>query len=397
MSQFSLGAYTVHPEFAIIERRETNDRGEFRLIDVAPGQYFLRVPPAGKPTDELSRLHAAFYPSVTGLTRAKKFEVRPGEEVRLEDIVLTPSTLKPILVRTIDATGENARSAPSVSLFGGPTVDPPATIGLVDGVPAIRPDEPGNYKVCTSRVYMVEGPPRFAHAQNACADIVYTGDSLEITLTLRKAVASLTGRVLLEESDGASTVPLAGVDIGGVGVGHGANYGGRSDANGFFKSLTPIPDGPVTMRFLDAPEGYYVASILQGSRDALAEGVLVAGEDTNLDVRVRKGVGVVTGTVAGTDGKPADRATIVLIPEGQLARRADKDNTHRMATTNLNGTFEVRNIIPGRYRVYAMAQMEEGAYLDADVFKPYEDESTPVEISKDARVSLQLRQISSRE
>jgi hypothetical protein len=41
--------------------------------------------------------------------------------------------------------------------------------------------------------------------------------------------------------------------------------------------------------------------------------------------------------------------------------------------------------------------MEEGAYLDADVFKPYEDESTPVEISKDARVSLQLRQISSRE
>jgi hypothetical protein len=199
MSQFSLGAYTVHPEFAIIERRETNDRGEFRLIDVAPGQYFLRVPPAGKPTDELSRLHAAFYPSVTGLTRAKKFEVRPGEEVRLEDIVLTPSTLKPILVRTIDATGENARSAPSVSLFGGPTVDPPATIGLVDGVPAIRPDEPGNYKVCTSRVYMVEGPPRFAHAQNACADIVYTGDSLEITLTLRKAVASLTGRVLLEE------------------------------------------------------------------------------------------------------------------------------------------------------------------------------------------------------
>jgi hypothetical protein len=151
------------------------------------------------------------------------------------------------------------------------------------------------------------------------------------------------------------------------------------------------------MRFLDAPEGYYVASILQGSRDALAEGFLVAGEDTNLDVRVRKGVGVVTGTVAGTDGKPADRATIVLIPEGQLARRADKDNTHRMATTNLNGTFEVRNIIPGRYRVYAMPQMEEGAYLDADVFKPYEDESTPVEISKDARVSLQLRQISSRE
>jgi protocatechuate 3,4-dioxygenase beta subunit len=397
-SQISLGAYSDHPELTVLATRDTDDRGEYRIIDVRPGQYFLRVPPPGRPQDELSPLGATFYPGVTGLTRAKTFEVRAGEELRLGDIVLTPSTLLPILVRTIDATGGNARGS-LLSLFGGPAPDhPPSTTGVVGGVPAIRPDEPGNYMVCAGMTFLVDTPIRFAHTRNACTDVVYTGDRLEITLTIAKAVGNLNGRVLVESEDGIGTAtPLAGASIGGIGVGPGTNYGGTSDANGYFQGLHPIPDGPVRLRALNLPEGYYVASIHQGSRDALHDGVLVAGQDTNLDVRVRKGVGRLTGVITGSDGRPVDYAVVTLIPEGELAQRPDKDNTHRTTKTNLNGTFEIRNIIPGRYRAYALAKMEDGAHLDAQFFKPFAEQSTLVEISKDSDIVLKLSRIEPRD
>jgi hypothetical protein len=95
----------------------------------------------------------------------------------------------------------------------------------------------------------------------------------------------------------------------------------------------------------------------------------------------------------GEDGKPVDHAFVVLIPLGPLAARPDKDNTHRTATTNLNGTFEIRNIIPGKYRAYAFAKIEDGAYLDSQFFLPYEEQSTLVEISRGAAVSTELHQI----
>ena len=395
MSQISLGAYSDHPEFTVIATRETDDRGEYRLFDVAPDRYFLRIPPPGKPGDTMSPLSAVFYPGLPGLTNAKSFVIRAGDDVQLGDLVLMPSILQPIRVLTTDLTGGRVlSSAPTLTLFGGPAADnPPATRGFLDGAPAIRPDEPGNYTICSSLDFLVETPTRFAYTQNACADVVYTGGPQEITLTIRKQAAHLTGRVLLRRPDGAPAIPLANVRIGGVGIGPGSNYGGLSDKDGFFKSLTTVPDGPIAMRFLNAPDGYYIESIHQGTRDAMIDGVLVAGDDTNLDVRASQGVGKLNGTIVGGDGKPVDYAIVVLLPEGQLAVRPDKDNTHRTSTTNLNGSFEIRNIIPGKYRVYAFTKIEDGAYLDAKFFQPYEEQSTLVEIGRDATVSTQLRQI----
>jgi protocatechuate 3,4-dioxygenase beta subunit len=128
-------------------------------------------------------------------------------------------------------------------------------------------------------------------------------------------------------------------------------------------------------------------------RDALAEGYLVSDQNTDLDVRVAQSASVVYGRVVDNEGKPVDRAAIVLAPQGALAPRADKENTHRVTTTNLKGTFEIRNVIPGTYRAYALAKIEEGSHLDATVFKPFDEQSTRVDVTRDAKVSVELQQI----
>lgn len=393
-SHASLGAFSDRAELhalpvgpmgpPYLSGGQTNDRGEYRFFDVPPGKYFLRVPSPGRQENlltlpDFSPLGAAFYPGVAGLTKAKEIEVPEGEEVRLNDIVLEPSPLQPIRAR---APSPDPRRRMSPSISGGPGLEEaPATIAQIDGVLVIRPDEPGNYTVCFG----------------GCTEVTYTGAAMELELTATPPRSSPTGRVLLEQPDGAPPVPLANVDVGGVGgKGLGNNRQATSETDGSFRSSSLVPDGPFTFRFLTAPDGYYISDIRQGSRDALREGLLVAGEDTNLDVRVVKSSSVLRGRILGADGKPVDRGFIVLIPQGALAPRADKFNTHRFATTNLNGTFEIRNVIPGMYRAFALAKVQSGSHLDAQVFKPYEEQSTPVEIGKDAAISIDLRLIPQR-
>jgi hypothetical protein len=55
--------------------------------------------------------------------------------------------------------------------------------------------------------------------------------------------------------------------------------------------------------------------------------------------------------------------------------------------------FEIRNVIPGTYRAYAFAKIQEGSHLDAAVFKPFEAQSTVVEISRNGNVSAELKRI----
>jgi hypothetical protein len=96
-SYASLGGLSDHPELWGAHTAVVNDRGEYRFIDVQPGKYFLRVP-----SPDFSPFGAKFYPGVEGLTKAEQIEIRAGQELRLNDIVLSRTTLQPIRVR---ATG----------------------------------------------------------------------------------------------------------------------------------------------------------------------------------------------------------------------------------------------------------------------------------------------------
>ena len=377
-----LGGLSDHPVLHTAHEATVNDRGEYRFIDVPPGKYFLRVPSPSPPNlllgqvPPLSPLGALFYPGVAGVTKAEQIEVRSGAELRIRDLVLTPTSLQPIRIR----------GGLEPALYGRPGSDEPQyTRFEINGIRVVRPDEPGTYIVCALK--MVVDPDRNVGrgVLSACKDVVYTGAALEVDLTPTMPRGYLTGRVLLDETP---PVPFAGVYLGASLSGWPGNLGATSGPDGSFKSTYPEREGLATLRFLEVPDGYYVSSVRQGSRDALTEGILHSDQDTGLDVRVVQSRSALRGRVPGSD-----RAYIVLIPQGDLALRHDKENTHRITRTNLNSTFEIGNIIPGRYRAYALMKIQEGAHLDASVFKPFEEQSTLVEIPRNGNVSIELKLI----
>jgi hypothetical protein len=92
----------------------TDDRGQYRIISLPPGSYFLSFasrprPPAFlgsfQPPDPLD-IGPVLYPGVTEVSKAVIVEVRAGEETRLNTVTLNP-LLRPgaIRFRIINDTG----------------------------------------------------------------------------------------------------------------------------------------------------------------------------------------------------------------------------------------------------------------------------------------------------
>jgi hypothetical protein len=90
----------------------------------------------------------------------------------------------------------------------------------------------------------------------ACKDVVYTGAALEVELTPTMPRGYLTGRVLLDETP---PVPFAGIYLGAsILSGPPGNLGATRGPDGSFKSTYPEREGLANLRFVSAPDDYYV-------------------------------------------------------------------------------------------------------------------------------------------
>lgn len=79
------------------------------------------------------------------------------------------------------------------------------------------------------------------------------------------------------------------------------------------------------------------------------------------------------------------QATIVAVP----AKR-EREDLYQTATSDQNGSFEMRGLAPGEYRVYAWREIEPQAWLDPEVLKQAEPNSTPLKLTASQRATVQL-------
>jgi carboxypeptidase family protein len=80
-------------------------------------------------------------------------------------------------------------------------------------------------------------------------------------------------------------------------------------------------------------------------------------------------VGTVSGTVQHANGEPAGRVRVTVIPDGANLGR---DDLSRFAFTEEDGAYQVKDIAPGEYNVFAWEDVEVGAPQDPEFRKPFE-------------------------
>ncbi len=134
----------------------------------------------------------------------------------------------------------------------------------------------------------------------------------------------------------------------------------------------------------------YMKSAQAGNADVLSGGVHVGKNNESLRIVISSSSGSIYGRVMESDQETAVPARMMLVPGTSNRNRWDLFVPVAVSST---GRFSVVGIPPGDYKIFAWAHADEGAWLDSEFLKFYEDRATPVHIEADSSVGVEVKLI----
>jgi len=346
---------------------KSDDRGEFRLSGMPPGEYYVRASGTvdGKPV-------FAYYPGANNVESAALVRVRGGDEIPA-DMRIPPSNLFRISGKIVNTIPELANEPQGFVLMprdrniddGTATILPNlaggnepgyfeirALPGSYDLMPAARATGEGNLHYYTTRI-PIEVRDRDVDGITVA---ITRGAGLTIQVNARAVPSlSLPGLRLGLRSVDAFASPLA------------INFGLRPVSPDARVEFGVVPVGTYALT-MPATSGIYVADIRQSGRSVLDQGRITVGKDSAdpVEVVLAADGGRIEGTVEGAD-KTSTTVRVSLIPEG--ARR-DNLLLYRRAAL-VQGRFALTDVPPGNYRLYAWEDLPVGADENAEFMAAY--------------------------
>jgi hypothetical protein len=79
-----------------------------------------------------------------------------------------------------------------------------------------------------------------------------------------------------------------------------------------------------------------------------------------------------------------------VIPDPPNPKLEDR---YKTATTDQNGQFSIKGLSPGKYRIYAWEDIENGSQFDPDFMKPLEGLGLAVTVEENGRQAAPLKLI----
>jgi hypothetical protein len=356
---------------------QTDDRGEFRLSSMPPGEYYVRA------SGNLSEATGTYYPDVPDAEFAVLVPIRGADEFPL-NIRLSPAKLFRISGTVVNAIPELASDPIEFLLL-------PRDPKFVEPITAVLPNmargrgqgyfeinaPPGIYDLLPSAGAIAPGNPR-----------EYTGRA-GIEVRDRDvegiAVAITRGADLNVQVDTSALPSFRQVSLG-FGLRHldllvnaltSSRLSGRPLSAGGKIEFRGLPEGAYALTFPATAPGFYVADIRQGARSIYDQGRITVGKDSAepVEVVLAANGGSVSGTVEGAD-KASSPIRVSLIPEG--VRRENLLFYKRAAVTN--GRFAFTDLPPGSYKLFAWEDLPTGADENAEFMRQYEQRGRAVTI-----------------
>ncbi len=384
----------------------TDDLGNFRIFGLDPGRYFVRVTPSimsislaptvGSTSQPQQSYLPVYYPGTTDQSAASLVEVESGQTAGGLVFTLTRSRAFRIQAQVQNmaiATGQvlsalrprKAMAAPGELRFSG--VDPKGRINIL-GV------SPGSYTLAVSAA-SEDGKP-----WNAAADIdIVDRDETGLSLVLSPGL-EVPGEVRVEEAPSITMKSLR-VTAGGPNLmrlmtgtttySFGSSGNAQVGEDGKFLLSGMSPDkSDVTVTGL--PDGCYIKSVQYSDQEILESGLdLSKGVAGSLLIAVRGDGATLEGSVTDKDSKPVTAATVVLIPKSASRRASAK--FYKNASTDQQGKFSLKSVMPGEYSAYAWEDVETMAWMDPAFVKTVEDKGVDITMDPSGRQQLQLTAI----
>jgi hypothetical protein len=136
------------------------------------------------------------------------------------------------------------------------------------------------------------------------------------------------------------------------------------------------------------PEGTYIKSIHLGGEDVKKMGLdLTSGSGGALEILLSPNAADISGVVHKEGGDAATGVRVTLWSP-------DDPDSLKIANTDQNGAFKLRNVAPGDYRIVAWEDVEPGLLQDPDFRARFENRAATLKIEENAHETPEVKLLS---
>jgi 5-hydroxyisourate hydrolase-like protein (transthyretin family) len=381
-----------------------DDRGHYSFGHLAPGTYFVAVSarpwyaqygnPGERPTDsddaarvaeEHQQLDVAypmtFYPSADDSSGATAIILHPGDRVTA-DVAIRAMPAVHLRVKTGDednkTAGDNTpRGFPRVSqrIFEGALVPVMSAQGQTTTVGAYE------YTGIAPGHYVVEMPEPGGKRAGWFKEMDLSG-TVEIDARENPPLVSIAGALMLEggaRPSGKIYVVLANRASAETFVAE-VNAKGNFDFNDM-----EVRPGTYDIVLNNAP-GFQIKSMLAKGARAVGQTLEISANSVQLVVTATHAVARIDGTVI-RDDKPFAGAMVVLVPRDPTSNLT----LFRRDQSDSDGTFTLREVLPGPYTVIALENGWELDWANPATLQPYLKNGTPIEVTGEGKLNVKVQ------
>jgi hypothetical protein len=395
---------------------QTNDLGEYRLINLAPGRYFISATDNRRTIQTFAQERpgragtvqegniTTYYPNGADISSAVAVDVAAGAEMRGSDIRLLQAKVYTVRGKTADASG--APPSAFLQLMRKDTSGnlPPFLNG--GGSSQVRPDGTFEFRGILPGTYVLQLAQVIAINGNQPADLtgrmeVTVGES-DIDNLLLPLVPhpEITGTVTLEDGDFTSLVKPAqntpGAAVGGNAVrpqpgrltivlnqiesGPGGPSNAQVKEDGTFR-FSGVNLSKYALNFGGLPQGTYLKSARFGGQDVTKAVIdTTSGAGGTLELVLSSKSADITGSVQDDKGEARSGIMITLWPK---ISDPNPIGGVRPSTTDQNGGFQFKGLAPGDYYIAAWEDVDVSLMLGGTEFlNHFTGEATSVTLSE---------------
>jgi hypothetical protein len=335
---------------------QTDDRGEYRIFGLKPGEYYIRATDSSEPVRNTSADQSfwvkeflgseyapVYYPGVLQVGQAQAVSIRPGDEVQAD--VSMPR------VKTVDVAGQ-------VIGPGGPAKNTWVRLGEPGGDNSgverqDTPDEKGKFRLRgvppgSYVIVVYQRSENNVYESGARQKVEVGREGIEsLTISLGGG-ASFRGRVTATDP-GPVELDRIGVALSPIDEDEELGGYGRVKKDGTFE-IASVGDGNYAVSVWGLKEDWYVKSVRLGATDILENGLqLEKSPGGVLQVVVSSGSAQLEGSVSDHDNAVIG-ARVRVVPDPETPYNRFRAESTRADQT---GHFSLVGLAPGKYRVLA--------------------------------------------
>jgi len=354
----------------------TNDRGEYRLDDIVPGQYYLRARQRYGKTEPLVQ---QFLGGAREWKDSAILSINGGENLTGVDFQMTSDPPIPVHGRVtgLPDTGHNAEAI-SIMLWqtdedGEGYMGIPYTLKAPDY--AFSFDlTPGRYRIDAS--VQIEGKSwtatQLIDAFRASGDVI---------LALA-AARDVKGTLRIE---GLGGPPAGSFHIRLAHRGVGASISAPVAADGTFTLAEVSPGDEWVMNINPLPPGAFLKVARLGDQDIrFARMQISPGSEDPVSIVISMNTAQVHGEVDAGSGD-SKRAGILLAPTGPYSKLI---RFYYVATTDDSGKFELKDIAPGKYKIFALEKLAPAEFRTPEAASQLDPLGEEIDLAEGARLEV---------